>query len=149
MRAKTLGKYFTLSQMDELKGGMKKMLDACMDKLANCSKKEGDLLEAEYMRAFDTARQIFGEAVFRLPRDGRLVGKHSVPLSDAVLVALGKFSNSADRLVAQKELISLELERLLNNPESYETLVGRANTRAATKRRIELVEDIYSKALIT
>ena len=82
-------RYFALADMSQFTGGMKQALDDCMERMTAASISECARLKDEYENCLRIAIAIFGESTFRLPNNaGKLTGRRSVPLADAVLLAI-------------------------------------------------------------
>jgi hypothetical protein len=142
-------RFFTLVDMKYFKGGMKKALDDCMQRMITASKKDCVELKSNYIYCLSIAKKVFGDKLFRLPnRLGNLAGRHSVPLSDAILVSIHTLgSKRSKRLPLRATKIVSELKRLLSDEEKYQILVGRANTKASIQDRIDLVSNVFKKAI--
>ena len=142
-------RFFTLREFSRFKGGMKKALGGCMIAMKLLSKKECDPLEKEYTNVLKCAIDMFGDALFRLPnRQGQLAGRHSVPLSDAVLLSIDALSPLKRRkLVGASQEVVAHMRKLLLNKDDYKTLVGRANTRTSIRDRIDLVSKMFKEVL--
>jgi Protein of unknown function DUF262 len=142
-------RFFTLRDMDQFKGGMKKALNDCMIREKSKTKKECDLLAAEYLEVLRSAKLIFGSALFRLPnKKEELAGRHSVPLSDAILISLDRI-RPAKRSKLEKaggEILK-SLRKHLSDKKDYQTLVGRANTKTSISERITLVSEVFDNIL--
>jgi hypothetical protein len=142
-------RFFALRDMTKFKGGMKKTLDDCMKANKGLLKRECDGLAKGYSEVLSCARQIFGDALFRLPnKNGTLSSRHSVPLSDAVLIGLDKLSGTKrDQIAKAKEKALRLLQEHLSKSRSYEVLVGRANTKASIEERFKLVSRIFNRVV--
>lgn len=141
-------RYFALSEMDQFTGGMKSALDRYMARMMKATKVECAALGREYLQALKIAQDIYGEMLFRLPdEEGKLRGRRSVPFSDAVLMAIREHRSSAEALIQRRQQIIAATERLRDNPDTYETLVGRANTRDAIVARLDIAKKIMAEAL--
>jgi hypothetical protein len=142
-------RFFTLRDMTKFKGGMKKALNDCMIRNKGLSKRECDLLAKDYSEVLRCARRIFGNHLFRLPnKAGNLSGRHSVPLSDAILIGLDKLSQEQrDKIVNTTGKALALLQTHLLDGRAYEVLVGRANTKASIEERFKLVSSIFDNVL--
>jgi hypothetical protein len=142
-------RFFTLRDMAQFKGGMKKALNDCMIRNKTLTKKECDLFAKEYTEVLRCARRIFGMALFRLPsKKGTLSGQHSVPLSDAILIGLDKLSQGKRAKIEEApEMVLNYLRGHLLDEGDYEVLVGRANTKASIEQRFKLVSSMFEKVL--
>jgi hypothetical protein len=141
-------RFFTLSDMPKFGKGMKDALDECMRRSRELSIRDCTKLRGEYMEMFGIATQIYGKQLFRLPnKKGELAGRRSVPLADAVLLGIKNAGTDRDHLPKHSDYIIRQTKRLLSAPKTYETLVGRGNTRAAIENRISLLTRLFRRAL--
>ncbi len=142
-------RFFTLRDSSRFKGGMKKSLNECMMAMKSLTKKECEALEQQYLKLLRSASAIFGDTLFRLlNRNGELAGRHSVPLSDAILIALDKVSKAQfKKLVGKSYEVQTKLNKHLSDADDYEKLVGRANTRTSIVERISLVSKMFKSVL--
>src|SRR5262249_8325159 len=62
-------RYFALNNLSQFKAGMKHTLDDCMIRNQKLKKPKCVDLEAEYTQVFEIASQVYGDSLFRLPRD--------------------------------------------------------------------------------
>jgi len=128
-------RYFAMSDLSHFKGGMKRTLDNCMIRNQQLKKSNCAELEAEYTEVFSLASQIYGDSLFRLPSDGGLTGRRSVPLADAILIAVSEARHKKKELVKHAAKIVGSTRAALENEEQYELLVGRGNTKQAIRDR--------------
>jgi hypothetical protein len=117
-------RFFTLREFSRFKGGMKKALSDCMISMKVRTKKECDLLAKEYTDVLRCSKSVFSDTLFRLPnRHGELAGRHSVPLSDAVLLSVDKLSSSKrKKLVGASQEVVSHMRKHLRNEDDYRTL---------------------------
>lgn len=139
-------RYFALSDLSHFKGGMKRTLDDCMIRNQKLKKTKCADLEAEYTEVFDIASQVFGNSLFRLPGDGGLTGRRSVPLADAVLIAFSGVRHKKKEILKQGAKIVEATRSALENADQYELLVGRGNTKQAIQDRLSLTKGLVEKA---
>jgi len=138
-------RYFALEDMKYFKGGMKRALDDCMHRMKSASKKSCIDKEEKYLSCLSIAKKTFGPALFRLPnKRGELVARHSVPLSDAILLGIRALSaKEASAIQSSSDNVVSRIKKMLNCEDTYKTLVGRANTKSSIVERIELVTQMY------
>jgi len=139
-------RYFALKDLSYFKGGMKRTLDNCMIHYKSIKKSMCSELEKEYKEVFAIASQIYGEGLFRLAKGGSLSGRRSVPLADAVLIAIGEYLNKKKELVKHASRIVNATQTALENSEQYGLLVGRGNTKQAVEKRLTLMKKIFARA---
>jgi hypothetical protein len=141
-------RFFALSDMDRFESGMKATLDNCMVRNLTLKFKESSLLERRYLRILKYAKEIYGETLFRLPtKAGQLNGRRSVPLADSVMLGILNTGASAAQLVSHSEYILRRTRELLSDPEKYQVLVGRGNTKSEIQTRIKLMTKVFKQAI--
>lgn len=144
-------RYFAFSDLSKFSGGVKNTLDEFMEKMRKATRDECQNLVNEYKTMLERAEKIYGTALFRLPKKGALCGRLSVPLSDAVLIAIRKIGHGYKQLISHKDKVLGQTFALMVNPESetYEALVGRGNTKAAIERRILIISNMFENIVKT
>lgn len=142
-------RFFALEEMDLFRGGMKRALDDCMKRMKKQAKEQCAAQRARYLRCLSIAAKTFASALFRLPKKGgELTGRHSVPLSDAILLGIRSLRTSeAATLQSRSGAAIAELKKLLADGETYKTLVGRANTKSSIGERIGLVSKMLKSVV--
>jgi hypothetical protein len=141
-------RYFALTDLSNFKSGMKKTLDHRMIDNKPLTKDECDRMKVEYLSVLKTAQDIYGASLFRLPKNGNgLTGRRSVPLADAILIAIESLMKKKDKMVQNKAAILAATKKTLQDPDQYEILVGRGNTKKLTEDRLELMKEIIGKAI--
>ncbi len=138
-------RFFALEEMKYFKGGMKRALDDCMQRMQSLTKKECLAQKDKYLRCLSIASSTFGPALFRLPnKEGELAARHSVPLSDAILLGISALNKKESRIIQSSSTKVVEqIKKMLNSEDSYQTLVGRANTKSSIVDRINLVTKMF------
>jgi len=142
-------RFFSMIDMEYFKGGMRKSLNDCMIRMKSLNKKDCELLKKQYSSLLQTAKKVYGDFIFRLPnKSGELMGRHSVPLSDAILVSIYQIGKrKASKLICVRDIIVSETKKALLSEHTYQLLVGRANTKSSIQDRILLITKIFKKAL--
>ncbi len=138
-------RFFALEDMKYFKGGMKRALDDCMHRMKGLSKRECLAYHDKYLRCLSVASRTFGSVLFRLPsKKGELVARHSVPLSDAILLGISALNKREAKIMqASSAKVVEKMKKLLNSEDSYKILVGRANTKSSIVDRIDLVTKMF------
>jgi len=139
-------RYFALKDPDHFRGSMKKTLDDCMIQNQKLKKTQCAALADEYAEVLEISSLIYGEGLFRLAKSNSLSGRRSVPLADAVLIAIGKYRHKKRVLALKRESIVNATVKALENGDKYELLVGRGNTKKAVEDRLKLMKEVISKA---
>jgi hypothetical protein len=138
-------RYFALEDMKYFKGGMRRSLDDCMKRMKLASKKDCMKKKEKYLYCLSIAKKTFGTALFRLPnKNGELVARHSIPLSDAILLGILSLSKKeANSILSSSAKVVSRMKKLLNSDDTYKILVGRANTKSSIIERIDLVTKMF------
>jgi hypothetical protein len=118
-------------------GSLRLILDRYMERNADASDDEINAMRIDFLALIQRLIGLFDGRPFRLP-NGRL----SRPLYDALMVALSEASQMD--LAAYGEAIRRSLEAALSDDSAYDVLVGRGNTMAAIRERVELAGRILA-----
>jgi uncharacterized protein with ParB-like and HNH nuclease domain len=138
-------RFFAFSDAQHISGSVKRMLDKCMERSESIGNQEVRLLKEKFRSRLKLAHTIFGADAFKLGDEGER--KQSRPLYDAIMVALDRLWERRKLLRKRRIKVRARLGRLLRSRLHYAILVGRPNTAAAVKRRINLVEQTFRKAI--
>ncbi len=137
-------RFFAFRDPKLLKGSVRSMLDQFMKDNQNPSAEEIANLRESFRTCLGLARKIFGDETFRLPASRG--GKLSVPLYDAVMVALHLEADRGNAVLDARIEIRARLSADLEKRRAYEILIGRPNTAAAIVARIDRVRKIIRSA---
>lgn len=113
------------------KGSLRRILDSYMESHANIDEATANTMREDYIQLLQRLVDLFEGRPFRLP-GGRL----SRPLYDALMIALSQ-APGLD-LPANADAIRTSLKSALEDEQDYDVLVGRGNTMAAIRTRVEL-----------
>ncbi len=139
-------RYFALKDLSGFKSGMKRTLDDCMIRNQSLNQRECTRLYHEYKEVLELASKIYRGGLFRLPKAGSLTGRRSVPLADAVLIALSDVVQQKESILDHASQIVDATLSALENPEKYELLVGRGNTKKTIEKRLSLMKELITSA---
>jgi Protein of unknown function DUF262 len=139
-------RYFALNDLAHFKGGMRNTLDDYMIRNQRLNKAKCLKLEEEYLEVLEIASKIYQDGLFCLPKNGLGYGRRSVPLADAVLIAIGAFRQKRKEIESHASKIVEATRHALENPDNYELLVGRGNTKKAIEDRLDLMKGLIAKA---
>lgn len=142
-------RFFAFRDREHVQGSVKSILDNCMKRNRGLGQAEVDSLKGRFVDALQTAVQVFGATVFRLPPSGgRVKGSLSRPLYDAEMIAIDALAGQKAALIASAGAISASIAGL-TKPESdaYDLIVGRANTAGALIKRIDKVKETVAAAI--
>jgi hypothetical protein len=89
-------------------------------------------MRRDFLQSLQRLVDLFDDHPFVLPTTGR----PSRPLYDALMIALSR--EPGLDLIANAEAIKTSLADALSNESDYDILVGRGNTMAAIRERVEL-----------
>jgi hypothetical protein len=138
-------RFFAFRKRERLKGSVRSILDPYMSDRKDITETRAAELKGKFLGALKLASDIFGDNTFALPGGGSK--KRSVPLYDAVMIALDREIGNARSILRAKRRIVADLEAALGSPKSYEVLIGRPNTAAAIEARIDRVQRIIQRAI--
>jgi len=137
-------RFFALRRADKIRGSMRNILDTCMSDYLAISSSELADCEETFVECLQIAHDIFGAKTFKIKNDkGRL--QRSIPLYDAVMVAVDRLRTSAMRMVKAKHKIAAEFDRLMSDTDTYEIIVGKPNTADAVKSRLNVIYTLLKK----
>lgn len=130
-------RFFAFGRRSKLRGSVQKILDEFMREHQFASQEFLQSAESRFIRSLELAREIFADEIF-LARDE----KRSVPLYDAVMIGLDHLYEHRSALTQRRADIVSSFKKLLDDDERYEIVVGRPNTAAAIKDRLDIVENL-------
>jgi len=138
-------RFFAFREKSSLKGSVRAILDQFMETNQSPTTAELRQFSNQFESCLSLARNIFEGDTFRLPESRG--NKLSVPLYDAVMIALYlELRQKAEILHAKRSIISL-LSKSLERQKTYETIVGKPNTASAIQDRINHVRRIIRRAI--
>jgi hypothetical protein len=114
------------------------MLDRSMERYNSINSAELKKLELDFKTRLEFVHAIFGDNAFELLSG--MGDRHSRPLFDALMIAIDRLWDDRMSMKRKRTALRDRLKRLLENPTSYELIVGRPNTAKAVKARIRRVE---------
>jgi hypothetical protein len=120
------------------KGSLRQILDRYMAMHANIEETAAKEMRADFLQYLQRLVDLFEGYPFVLPTTGR----PSRPLYDALMIALSR--EPGLDLVTNAEAIRRSLADALSNEADYDVLVGRGNTMAAIRERVELASVILA-----
>lgn len=137
-------RYLAFRRSSKIKGAARKILDTCMrDNMSADGNVIGEL-RSGFLTNLETAHSIFRARTFQV-KDPKGKWRHSQPLFDAVMVALDRLKDDHSKLIKSRTKITKKLETALQDEDTYELVVGKPNTAAAIKARIDLVTQWMKK----
>jgi hypothetical protein len=145
-------RFFAFLENKYIKGSMRSILDKCMERnIDNWNNEKYLEYKHRFLTRLELADQIFGRRAFEIvtkrktsvPGVTKITDKHSPPLFDAVMVALDRLFDSGDELINNRKAIVKEFKSKVENDDAfYALIIGRANTAASVRDRIDAVEQL-------
>ncbi len=130
-------RFFAFYDVDKISGSVRSMLDGVMKRHKGASKDTATKLKKDFLDALEVSIEVMGDMVFRIPNTA--TGRHTLsrPLFDAEMVAFHILKNRKNEIIKNRTAIRDAILQLAS-PESehYDLIIGRANTAAAIKDRI-------------
>lgn len=142
-------RFFAFREREHVQGSVRSILDNCMKRNRQLVQDEVDAHHRRFVAILTTASAIFGDRLFRLPpAQGKAKGALSRPLYDAEMIAIDNLIDRKDDMIACAAKIS-DAVTALAKPESdtYELIVGRANTSSALLARIDKVQEAIAASI--
>jgi hypothetical protein len=109
-----------------------------MESHADVNDTAAEAMRRDFLELLQRLVKLFDGRPFRLPATGRI----SRPLYDALMIALSR-TPEVD-LVSNAQAIKRGLDEALADNVTYDVLVGRGNTMAAIRARVELAGAILA-----
>lgn len=94
-------RFFALRRENHIKGAMRNILDSCMRRNQKISRDSALTYKAVYLSRLEVAHRIFNGKPFQLLPDHKGRTKLSVPLHDAIMLAIHRLWNQHQRLLAR------------------------------------------------
>jgi hypothetical protein len=138
-------RFFAFRNATQIRGSVRRMLNACMEQHDKDSKESLRKLERDFMSRLRLVHQLFGQDAFKLPETvGR---RHSRPLFDAIMIAIDRLWDERKTLVRKRAVLRKRLDTILARAKTYDIVVGRPNTANAVRARINLVEKAFRASI--
>ncbi len=139
-------RFFAFRDKKLIKGSVKSILDNCMESHLSTGPDTLVTLANIFKSRIKLAYDLFGLSAFKIKElDG--TEKLSQPFYDAVVVACDRQYENRKRLIAKKTTLARKIKAIVANVESYELIVGRANTAETIKKRLNLIENCFVEVL--
>lgn len=142
-------RFFAFQSHDRISGSVRSMLDNTMKLYRHADEEKIAELRQEFLETLALAKTVFGDDIFRLPdqEDGK-PGKQSRPLYDAEMAALYRLKGQKTAIEnAGAEIVNRVMALADPNAETYDLMVGRGNTAATIKKRIETVQGAIAEVI--
>jgi hypothetical protein len=138
-------RFFAFLDDKSIAGSVRKMLDDTMEKNLNLSNEDLTLKRTIFIETLEKAIYLLGENAFNLYNKNGARVVRSKPLFDAIMVAIARGKSKWDQLYDPKDARENVDALLKPNSDAYETVVGRANTANAIKKRITALSSALFK----
>ena len=142
-------RFFAFREAENIGGSVRAMLDKTMGRYRNADEAILEQMKLEFRDALDLCVKVFGENVFRIPaKEATTKSRLSRPYFDAQMVVMYQLREERDAILAHSSEIETGVRKLADpNSQTYELLVGRANTATAVKGRIEAVRAVVREII--
>ena len=108
---------------------------------------ELEKLSKDFKSRIDMAADLFGDTAF-MPEDSNgNRSKFSPPFYDSIIVSCDRLFDKKATLIKNKSKLKDKIEKALKDEETYELVIGRANTAESIKKRLEKIEGIFLSAI--
>jgi len=139
-------RYFALSDLDHMRGGMKLTLDRYMMQMKSASLDQCDTLCSEYVSVLESALSVYGKSLFRIPdAHQQLNGRRSVTLSDAILLGFRAHLDHRAQLIKNREQLVKDTAVFLRDKETLNLFIGAGNTKSIFEQRIRAMTEFLAK----
>lgn len=139
-------RFFAFREKKNIRGSVRSILDRCMDSNRAASDDSIQTMRGAFRSRIDFAFALLGPEAFKID-DGKGTSVLSQPYYDAVLVACDRLFNRKDELLKKKVAVRQALRQALQSADTYELIVGRANTAESIKGRLDLIETRMTSVL--
>lgn len=142
-------RFFAFVDEEKISGSVRRMLDNAMKRNVGISKKDAELEGERFKEALSLCIEVLGDQAFCLPEgSGKNASKHSKPIYDAQMVGFYSLKDHKEDILRNREKIKASVVNLARpDNDSYELMVGRANTADAIRSRISTVRTTILEAL--
>lgn len=135
-------RFFAFMDEHNIVGSVRSMLDSTMMRNQKFKASDIELSAGKFRDTLSLVREVFGVDAFRLPNDDAAKRRLSRPLYDAEMVAFFRLLSRADDIRAAAPAVKAAVMDLARpGSKSYELMVGRGNTAATIKLRIDTVKN--------
>lgn len=143
-------RFFAFKYPSRISGSVRSMLDNTMKLNKDSDEHKLEHLRREFLDAIQLCVRVFGDDVFRIP-PGKSGTRYrlSRPFFDAQMVGMYKFVDQSDSIISNAATIKEKVLSLAApESQSYELIVGRANTAIAVRNRIKAVRAVISEIIL-
>lgn len=143
-------RFFAFKAPSRISGSVRSMLDNTMKSNKDSDEHKLEHFRKEFLDAIQLCVRVFGDDVFRIPSgESGTKSRLSRPFFDAQMVGMYKFRDRSDSIISNAATIKEKVLGLAApESESYELIVGRANTAIAVRNRIKAVRTVISGVIL-
>jgi hypothetical protein len=138
-------RFFAFRAPSRIKGAVRRILDTFMRDNESPPQEELEAMRQDFKNHLELAEEIFGDRTFR-HADENGTWNLSVPLYDAVMIALDRLWEERLQLSARRKAISKAIAALYDDEKNYDVMVGGPNTAKAIINRLELATETIRSA---
>ena len=137
-------RFFAFKEPDLISGSVRSMLNSTMVRYRGCKGDELEQLKNEFLEALDLCVKVFRKDVFRIPsKEKTTKSRLSRPFFDAQMVVMHQLADQQNQILKHaKSIKKAVLSLAASDSDKYELMVGRANTAATVRERIEVIKMI-------
>lgn len=139
-------RFFAFRIKSYVKGSINKILDDCMKRNRNINQDEVAILNSVFITRLENSYKILGNNAFKI-KDSRNKLKVSIPLFDAIMVAVDHNYKDITKLINNKDKIQSKFKKSIEDPEFYELITGKVGTAPSIIKRSEAISDIFKESI--
>ena len=141
-------RFFALRHMEHYRYGIQGFLDLYMIRSKDFDNNDLAFLKGLFQATLECASAIYGQNIFRLPKGDDWEDKPLKGMYDAVMVPLSEFAERFEALIDRREYIIAATREVIRQ-EGTSALTGRASTKKDLENRMNLLRNVFLKALTT
>ncbi|MBD9717605.1 MULTISPECIES: DUF262 domain-containing protein [Raoultella] len=142
-------RFFAFRNPEDISGSVRSMLDETLKKNRHVTDSGLNKFKEEFYSCLDLCLRVYKEDVFRLPKSkSKNDSTLSRPLYDAQMIGMYLNIDNKEKIIENAQQIR-EGMSLLTKPDgdSYDLMVGRANTSQSVKERIYRVSNMIDEVI--
>lgn len=136
-------RFFAFSEPRFLTTSTKKSLDNCIEYYYDKDPEAMQRLKDIFLERINLVNEIFGDNAFFVPSMGQPAKK----LYDALMAAVGEFSDKSDAMIKNSARLQSDLKKLISDRSSYEILITQHDSKESFVARTDLIVEVIQKAI--
>lgn len=142
-------RFFAFRHLENISGSVRSMLDDTLKNNRHPTDDELSEMEFSFKKCLSLCMKVYGEDVFRImtqrtKNDSNL----SKPFFDAQMIAMFLNLKDEHKIIENAKIIKDRTKALaIPGSESYELIVGKANTSSSIKDRIQIISNVISEVV--